>query len=132
VLSVVVGSVSLVVDSVVVDSVVVSVEVVSSAVVVSVDDSVDVAVDSVVASVGVESDNTASGPAPATTPDVTSPAVNIAASTKTIRSRCRPREAAVRPFISPYPLSCPPQMRRPHAAVASFASTDSKSTAQRS
>ena len=100
-LSVVVGS-----DSVVVDSVVVSSDVVSSSVVVdSLVDSVDVGVDSVVVSVAVESESTASGPAPATTPDVKSPAVNIATSTNTTRSRCRLRESAVRrSFISPNPL----------------------------
>jgi len=93
--------------SVVVDSVVVSVSVVvdSGADSVVVSDSVDVVPGSVVDSVDVGSESTASGPAPATTPAATSPAVNSVTSMNAIRRRCRPREAAAPPdVIFPTPL----------------------------
>ena len=49
------------------------------------------------------------------------------------RKRCRPREAAVRPaFISPNPLGCVPQRRRPHAAQLTFMPLVTKSTTCRS
>jgi hypothetical protein len=112
--SVVVEVVSVVVD---VDSVVgvvslVSVDVVSVVVDVSVDVLSVVVVsldgvpgsDAVVVSVDVESERTASGPAPATTPAVTSPPANIVTSTNPTRTRCRRREAAV----PPEPISHPP------------------------
>jgi hypothetical protein len=91
--AVLVDSVVAVVSVDVVSVVDVSVDVVSVVVLVS----LDVVPGSVgVVSVAVESERTASGPAPATTPAATSPAVNIVTSTKPIRTRCRPREAAFR------------------------------------
>ena len=106
----------------------------SDSVVVSVsvdDDSVDVVSESVVvASVDVESDSTASGPAPATTLDVTSPAANIITSTNVTRRSddC----AATRLFDllpSPHPLLfAPPQAASPRRTRI-FAAFDTKSTA---